>query len=90
MLVLNTYLPPDDTHRELIMDLIESWIRNNRKRGEPMLVGGDLNAAWMTTDIPTHKLTARDTRTRQWLTTLELKPTDLWLTLQPREHSIHG
>ena len=41
----------------------------------------------MTTDRPTHKLTARDTRTRQWLTTLELKPTDLWLTLQPREHS---
>ena len=87
ILVLNTYLPPDDTHRELIMGLIGSWIRNNRKQGEPILLGGDLNAAWMITDRPTHKLTARDTRTRQWLTTLELKPTDLWLTLQPQEHS---
>ena len=38
MLVLNTYLPPDDTHGELIMDLIESWIHNNRKRGEPILI----------------------------------------------------
>jgi exonuclease III len=36
ILVLNTYLPPDDTHRELIMGLIGSWIGNNRKRGEPM------------------------------------------------------
>jgi hypothetical protein len=85
--VLNPYLPPDDTHRELIMDLIGSWIGNNRKRGEPILLGGDLNAAWMTTDRPTHKLTARDNRTRQWFTTLELKPTYLWLTLQPREYS---
>ena len=85
--MLNMYLPPDDTHRALIMGLIGSWMRSNRKQGEPILTGGDLNAAWMSTDRPSRKLTTRDTRTREWLTTLELKPTDLWLALLPREHS---
>ena len=65
ILVLNIYLPPDDTHRDLIMGLVGSWVRSNRKQGEPILAGGDLNAAWMTTDRPSHKLTTRDTRTRQ-------------------------
>eukprot|EP00242_Pyramimonas_sp_CCMP2087_P004532 CAMPEP_0198206470 /NCGR_PEP_ID=MMETSP1445-20131203/10022_1 /TAXON_ID=36898 /ORGANISM="Pyramimonas sp., Strain CCMP2087" /LENGTH=78 /DNA_ID=CAMNT_0043879183 /DNA_START=66 /DNA_END=299 /DNA_ORIENTATION=- len=69
------------------MDHMGSWIERNRHQGEPMLLGGDLNAAWMTTDRPTHKLTTRDNRTRQWFTAQGFKPTDLWLTLQPREYS---
>ena len=57
ILVLNTYLPPDDTHRELIMDLIESWIRNNRKRGEPMLVGRGRSQCSMDDNGQTHAQT---------------------------------
>ena len=87
ILVINTYLPPDDTHRNLIMEQIHEWIRTHRKVGEPVLLGGDLNAAWMTGDRAAGRLTTRDTHYRRWATAIGFRPTDLWHKLTVRDHT---
>jgi len=45
MLIINVYLPPDDRCREMIIHEMADWIDKHRHVGEPILMGGDFNAA---------------------------------------------
>ena len=87
ILLLNVYLTPDPEHRARLMDLTQEWVQTHRHTEEPLLVGGDLNAAWWDTDRTSGHLTRKDTEYQSWAESLGVEPTDLRHTPQTRPRS---
>ena len=90
LLLINLYIPPKgnaaadqgDTPeygRDAVLEGVLEWTKAHRKRGEPILLGGDMNAAWAPQDRPvTRKLTNVDKEYREWTKKLGILPIDCY------------
>ena len=65
----------------------KQWLTDSRRQGEPLIVGGDLNAAWFAGDRYRGALTHADGEFKRWACELWIKPADLWHPVTEREHS---
>ena len=87
IVILNTYVPPEGQRRTRVLDLLCEWLATQIPVGEPILIGGDFNAAWMTYDKPLGRLTSQDTSYQRRMRALGLLPTDTWRAGTHRVHT---
>ena len=89
LLLTNVYLPPQQAHadeqgelhttsnRHRIMQEISAFIKTNQRKNEPIIMSGDMNAAWYPTDRhSTDNFTTDDRAYHEWASTLKLRPVD--------------
>jgi len=100
LLLVNAYLPPPehtrDTHnqelreetRHRIMRQISGWITAERRTGEPVIMGGDMNAAWYPHDRRrTARLNTEDKKYMTWAKQQQLRPADTLHTRNPQRQT---
>ena len=90
LLLINLYIPPKERTtedrgdtpeygRNAVLKGVLEWTKAHRKRGEPILLGGDMNAAWAPQDRPiTRKLTNEDKEYKEWTRKLGILPVDCY------------
>eukprot|EP00959_Pyramimonas_sp_CCMP1952_P028004 587733-Pyramimonas_sp.AAC.1 len=94
LLLINLYIPPTGSAtadqgntpkfgREAVLEGVLEWTKAHRRGGEPILLGGDMNAAWAPQDKPvTRKLTNVDKEYKTWTRKLGILPVDCYSQME--------
>eukprot|EP00959_Pyramimonas_sp_CCMP1952_P453130 9467737-Pyramimonas_sp.AAC.1 len=94
LLLINLYIPPKGSDvagqgntpefgREAVLKGVLEWTKTHRRGGEPLILGGDMNAAWAPKDRPiTRTLTSADKAYKAWTRQLGILPIDCFSQME--------